>query len=161
MYKFDKNLTYKTRDVAIALCELFTERKMTSVHGTVSSYFTKKGYVPLNKQSQDRVFSGIDCQEVFDHFSACWSPDQLSFEEVSTKDNAKFKRVSVVFKCKEGEELDKRSRLLDVPKNKIVTKALAEYFKKNPIVDYEQYSKEELIKMLIAKTTYKEESTNE
>lgn len=131
MCKFDKNQVYSPRQVAEALAEIFPDKKFESIHGTVSSYFTKSGYLPTNGQTQRRVFSGVDCQNVYDHFVTSWeNSSQLSFKF----EGEKFSRVSVELRCIEGEELEKRSRALNIAKASIVTTALRDYFEKEDLI---------------------------
>lgn len=167
MCKFDKNSVYKPRDVAERLLEEFPQKK--SAVQAVSSYFTRKGFVPVNGQKQCRVFSGNDCQAVYDAFKAMWAPKQLSMKEVtkgSSKDASKYDRVSIELRCKSGTELEERSRKLKVTKASIVDKALTEYFERHPFIDYDAMSKEELFDYLnkedlINLIKMKEEQTNE
>lgn len=147
MCKFDKNSVYSTREVAEALVKDFPDKKFESVHGTVSSFFTKAGYLPTNKQNQRRVFSGRDCQEVYDHFYLNWS-SKTPIEVLVREKSSVYERVSIELRCAEGLELENRASNTGKSKAEIVRRALREYFDNHPFVDLNSMSDFDLMDLV-------------
>lgn len=147
---FDKNSTYTTEDVARAIYERHFEyyKDFNSCRSTVSNHFTQHGYVSVNGQKQHRVFSGNDCQGVFDYFDKRLSKREKASKASPKNDDSPHERVSVEFKNFAGDELERRSRATGMSKVQIASQALEEYFNNHPFDPYENMTREDLISMI-------------
>lgn len=139
---FDKNDTFSVRRIAEVIYAKCPEdfAHFDSCCGCVNHYIKISGIKPVNKQKNYRCFSGIDSQQIYDHF--CSKVDD-SVPLIET--NKTYPRVSVELRCKEGQQLEFRSRSGRIAKVDIVAEALREYFNNHPFDPYEGKSREDLI----------------
>ena len=123
-FEFDKNNTYTTKDVAFELYKIapYSEKDFQSLFACVSGKFTKMGLEPINKQRQNRVFSGLDCQKVYDYFISRAEADQIEKQltiELIKKDKTPTNEFNVRAKGKVAEELLDIKELLAPEKSNI------------------------------------------
>lgn len=143
--KYDKNKNYTVREIATLIYSEHKEHwtSFQSAIGSINVYINQQGFAPVNGQKSHRVFPGKIAQTIYDHYNNTLrtSNRQIAVEEI-------FSEVSVTFKSAEGRELDRRSKLLGIPKVKILEDILHQYFKEHPCDEYDAMSAEELRKEL-------------
>lgn len=143
--KFDKNKNYSVREIATHIYSEHEDHwtKFESAIGSINVYINQQGFASTNGQKNFRVFSGKTAQAIYDHYNETLhtSRRQITVEETLSE-------VSVTFKSPEGQELDRRSKLLGIPKVKILENILHQYFLDHPCDQYDSMSAEELRKEL-------------
>lgn len=146
---YDKNQNYTVRQITTPI---FSEHKnhwcsFKSAVGSVLIHIKQQGYEPVNEQKNCRVFSGIIAQKIYNHYNEVLgsSKKDVSIEKSHPKGSLSvFREVSVTFKSWAGEELDRRSKILNIPKNKILEDIITPYFKEHTCDRYDTMTAEEL-----------------
>ena len=81
---FNKNQNYTSTDIGKAVLSAQPGRykDLDSCVGAINIYIKQQGIVPVNGQKNHRVFSGLSCQKVFEHFAPAGK--QLEMKMVSS-----------------------------------------------------------------------------
>ena len=68
---FNKNQNYKATEIAQAVYDITPGRyaNVDSAIAAVNIFIRKNGITPVNGQRQNKVYSGLDCQKVLEHFA--------------------------------------------------------------------------------------------
>lgn len=144
---FDKNQNYNVNQITTPI---YSDHKdhwtnFRSAKGSVNLYIKQQGFKPVNEQKNCRVFAGKIAQKIYDHYNEKLGSSKKQIEVKALKvPSVLFREVSVTFKSWVGEELDRRSQILDIPKVKILEGIVEPYFKENPCDIYDTMTAEEL-----------------
>lgn len=79
---FNKNQNYTIKELGEALMQALPGKwaDMHSCATNISRYIKEKGINPVNSQKSHRVFSGIDCQKVYEHYAPSMDKRQVKMK---------------------------------------------------------------------------------
>ena len=145
---FNKNEAYSTKDAARMIQEQLPDRWVSfdSCFVCISQQFSKLNLIPINGQKKRRVFSGSDCQKVFEHYYNLenGTRDTRGQQSIFTSKMNHSLRIS----DEAYRVAKKRSDISGKTIIQIIEDAVLEYDANHPISKYEGWTREDLIKAL-------------
>ena len=149
---FNKNEVYSTKDAARMIQDQLPNRWVSfdSCFVCISQQFSRLNLIPINGQKKCRVFSGSDCQRIFEHYYNLENGTGDSRTGQQSIFNSKMNHC-IRISDDTYRVAKKRSDISGKSIIQIIEDAVLEYNENHPISKYEGWTREDFINALESK----------